>query len=102
MLKAVEAVKAYQRIPEDYEKTFFSLYDVWRYHAVFDVKLCDTCMNHALTFYFVGSHLRGLFEHLKIVDENVIAVNVHPNCRCELHRITDPAEYLMVTEGLFD
>lgn len=103
LIQIVEAVKATQRKPSEYESaTFFGEYDIWHYIPIFDVKLCERCMFWAEQEYFVGSHLRGLFPYLEIKDRNTIAVNVHPNCRCKLTRITDPAEYLMVTRELFD
>lgn len=100
MISAVQAVittEAVKRKPSKYKVTsFFGSYDFWRYHAVFDKKLCQTCMDYAKTQYFVGSHLRARFQYLEIENVNMIKVKVHPHCRCELHRITDPAEYLMV------
>lgn len=99
---SVRAVDAVQRIPKEYERvTFFGDYDIWHFIPIFDVKLCPECMMYAETEYFVGKHLRGLFPYLKIIDVNTIDVEVHPNCRCILRRITDPAEYLMVTRELF-
>lgn len=102
VVQAVRVVDALKRKPKEFKTvSFFGEYDVWRYHAVFDKKLCDKCLKHAETFYFIGKYLRGLFEHLEIKDINTILVKEHPHCRCELHRITDPAEYLMITRELF-
>ena len=99
--RAVQAFDAFKRIPEEYRQTFFGFYDIWKYIPIFDVKLCPDCLMYAETVYYVGTYLRGLFKHLEIVDKNTINANVHPHCRCELQRVTDPMEYLAVTEGLF-
>lgn len=100
-VRAVELYRAVQRIPEEYKTSFFGAYDIWHYIPIFDRKLCDRCLMHAETEYFVGRHLRGLFPYLKIKDENTIEVNEHLNCRCKVSRITDPHEYLVVTRDLF-
>lgn len=102
IINVIEVVKAVQRVPSGAKKTFFGMYDLWRYHAVFDVKLCDRCMRYAETYYYVGKWLRGLFPYLEITGEDTIKVNLHPHCRCELHRITDPAEYLLVSSSIFE
>jgi len=94
-LKAIEIVeKARHRIPRELAShSFFGAYDIWRYHAVFDVKLCDQCMAHAKTHFFVGTQLRTTFEYLEIANADEIDAKVHPHCRCTLHRVTDPVEY---------
>lgn len=100
--QAAIVIDAMKRKPEEYERqSFFGEYDLWHYIPIFDKKLCDRCLMHARTEYFVGTYLRGLFPYLEIVDANIINANVHPNCRCILTRITDAAEYLMVTKELF-
>jgi hypothetical protein len=90
LIAIVEAVKATRRIkPEhrgEFNATFFSRLDFWTYHAVFDTKLCDRCAEHAKTKMFAGSDLRRIFPNLEIIDVNIIAANVHPNCRCFLMR----------------
>lgn len=92
------AVDAFTRIPEEFRAhSFFGEYDVWRYVPVFDGKLCKKCAYWATNLYFRGKYLRGLFKYLKIVDVNTINVNVHPNCRCILVRVTNWQEYILVT-----
>lgn len=102
IINVVEVVEAVKRVPPDSKQSFFGMYDIWRYHAKFDIKLCDDCLMHADTHYFVGKYLRGLFQYLEIQDQDTIDVKVHPNCRCTLHRVTDPAEYIMASASLFD
>lgn len=101
-VNCVEAVDAITRIPEAYRKqSFFGFYDIWKYIPKFDRKLCPKCLQNATEVYYVGTFLRGLFPYLEIIDENTIAVNEHPHCRCILTRVTDPLEYLMITRELF-
>ena len=103
VVNAVRAVDALKRIPEEYgAMSFFGFYDIWKYFPIFDKKLCPKCLQNALTVYYVGTYLRGLFKYLEILDANTIAVNQHPHCRCILTRLTDVLEYLMVTRELFE
>lgn len=98
LIQIVQVVKAVQRKPSEYRTvTFFGEYDLWRFVPKFDDKLCPTCLGHAANEYFRGKYIRGLFPYLKIVDANTIDVEVHPNCRCFLIRVTDWAEYVTVT-----
>ena len=105
VIRAVEAVKAVQRIPEGATQSFFGKYDVWRYEGIADEKLCEQCLKHVLQFYFLGNELRGNFPYLAILDANTIGGSepdgdglVHPNCRCRLHRVTSSHEYFAVLE----
>ena len=105
VIRAVEAVKAIQRIPEDATQSFFGAYDVWRYEGVADERLCEQCLEHLLQFYFLGNELRARFPYLTILDANTIGGSepngdglVHPRCRCRLHRVTTIHEYIEVLE----
>ena len=101
-VRAVRVVDSLRRKPETLRLvSFYGEYDVWRYEPKWDTKLCEECMSYSLKEYFWGKHLRELFEYHKILDANTIQVLVHPNCRCELHRVTDVLEYLEFTQGLF-
>lgn len=94
MIKAVEIVDALQRKPEEYRiLSFFGEYDLWLYVPVYDERLCEKCEAHAKTQVFRGPELRSTFPYLKIVDEDKIMANVHPNCRCELYRIISFRRY---------
>ena len=110
VIRAVEAVKAVQRIPEGSAQSFFGKYDIWRYEGIADEKLCEQCLNfllhgpHGSPYYF-GTELRANFPSLEILDANTIGGPeadgdglVHPNCRCRLHRVTESHEYLAVLE----
>ena len=100
MLQAVQAVKAVdalKRKPEGYEyQTFFSEYDVWQFIAITDDRTCASCMNYDTRFY-KGNELRSEFIFLEIVDGNLILAKVHPNCRCQLSRITFTEHYISIT-----
>lgn len=95
LVEAVEAVEttvtwdAKKRIPEKYYGvvTFFSDYDLWRWEAIMDDRICPTCSFYERVHYFViGSKVRLLFPYLEILDENTIKPNAHQHCRCLLHR----------------
>lgn len=73
--------------------TFFSDYDMWQYHGLWDGKTCVECKGHLRMgqiggSIYIGSKIRLLFPYLFIVNANTIQANVHPNCRCYLERIT--------------
>lgn len=90
LIQVVEATQdAEKRIPPELRGkiTFFSDYDLWEYHAVFDERLCDACSILADVGFFLGIHLRKYFPYLEIMDENRINCEVHPNCRCWLSRL---------------
>ena len=90
LIQIVKAVDSVKRKPQEYKHfTFFSAYDLWEYTAVLDDRLCEKCLGYEATPRYLGSELRMLFPYLEIVDENTINVNVHPNCRCTLTRITE-------------
>lgn len=89
IVRAVEAVEAYRRIPDKLKHlTFFSHDDWWIYHAVLDGRTCPQCEAYAkgVEAQFSGEFLRSMFPYLEIVDEDTIMANVHPNCRCWLER----------------
>jgi len=102
VIRAVEAVKAVQRIPEDSAHSFFGMEDIWHYIPVWDERLCDRCLKHARNEYYVGRHLRAIMPYLEIANENRIDANIHPNCRCYLTRVTDPMEYVMATAIIWE
>lgn len=100
--RAARVVDAFKRKPEGLRVvSFFGEYDVWRYIPVFDDRLCPECLGHAIREHYGGVHLRVNFPYLEIVNVDTINAKVHPNCRCRLKRVTDPLEYLTVTQGLF-
>jgi hypothetical protein len=82
IIRIVEAVRAVEKLLE----TFFSSNDVWRYTAISDEKACERCLYYEQIGTFNGDMLRSTFPYLEILDENTIAVNAHPNCRCRLRR----------------
>ena len=84
----VATVEAKNRVPDAYRVTFFSPYDIWLYHAVYDFKLCDDCRAKAEQGVFMGNHLRANFPWLQIVSTDRIDVNIHPHCRCYITRWT--------------
>jgi len=97
-VQAVKAVDALKRKPEEYRyQTFFSELDLWQFIAITDDRTCPACMNYDTRFY-KGTELRTEFEFLLIIDEDTIFAKVHPNCRCELRRITYSEHYLSITE----
>ena len=108
VIRAVQAVqlveKARHRIPRELQgQSFFGAYDIWRYEGIADNKLCERCLNFFLrgpkgSPYYLGNELRVNFPDLEIETVNLIMPNVHPNCRCKLHRIIASHEYLYVLE----
>jgi len=101
MVRAVQAVDAFKRKPEEYKVySFFGKYDLWQYKGIYDKKLCERCLVHSLKTYFMGNHLRSVFPYLKIVGANKILPKEHPHCRCELTRVTNIIEYMIVMEDL--
>ena len=102
VIRAVQAVKAVQRVPTDAAHSFFGMEDIWHYIPVWDVKLCDRCLRYARNEYYVGRHLRAEMPYLEIMDANTIRANIHPNCRCFLIRVTDPVEYLEATALIWE
>jgi len=74
--------------------TFFSQKDQWLYVAVLDAKVCDVCRSHEEKNIFYGNELRRTFPNLEVIDEDMIQVNEHPNCRCFLMRyVGEPEEH---------
>lgn len=87
----MEAVKATQRIPQELRRvTYFSIYDQWDMHMVYDNRTCERCLPHLGSYS--GNDLRITFPFLEIIDENLIYAHVHPNCRCYLMRIANPMD----------
>ncbi len=89
IVEAVEAIELYEalkRIPDGLKgRTFFSAEDVWLYHTEDDARVCGNCqMFDGATF--TGEDLRRILPDLTIVSEDMIMVNIHPNCRCYLSR----------------
>ena len=94
VVEVVKAVAAVKRKDDLYRNiSFFGKYDFWRYIPVFDKKLCEECRAHWGTYYFKGNEIRATFPYLKIVDEDTIDVEVHPNCRCYLWRVILGPDY---------
>jgi len=101
MIQAVHALDAFKRKPEEFKQySFFGKYDLWSYTGIYDLKLCERCLAHVLKTYFMGEELRIAFPYLKIVGANKILPKEHPHCRCELTRVTNIIEYLIVMEKL--
>ena len=99
--RAVIAVSAKRRIPEEYKpQSFFGHLDLWDYRSHFDEKLCEKCEENMLKDVYRGSELQGKFPYLEIKDVNTIEVNEHPNCRCELWRITYITRYFEALEKI--
>jgi hypothetical protein len=98
MLRAVQAVETFRdsrtRIFMETPLTFFSVLDEWLYIEISDTRLCETCRANALmeNGVYNGNRLRLFFPYLEILDEDTIAVNEHPNCRCVLVRIAKAEE----------
>jgi len=88
IINVVQAVEAIQRINIDVPKaiTFFSVHDEWVYTAVYDNKVCLTCLDHENKTY-KGNEIRSLFPYLEILDLETIHPHTHINCRCRLERI---------------
>lgn len=80
IIRVVEAVRAVKKA------TMFDAETIWRYEAISDEKACELCLYYEHIHFFSGEMLRNTFPYLEVLDENEIAVNVHPNCRCRLHR----------------
>lgn len=102
-VKMVKLVKA-ARKPLGSRVTFYSVNDLWHYHAVTDDKLCSDCEHWARLEHFRGSGLRVLFPRHKIVDDNRVNVEVHPNCRCYLARVRvemqSDGSYLLIEKSV--
>ena len=71
-------------------RTFFSIYDMWRMHMVFDERTCNVCLQHEGEY--AGNTLRSTFPYMEIQDEEVIYAKVHPHCRCYLQRVPNPED----------
>jgi len=99
--RPVIALDAVKRKPEEFHVvSFFGHLDLWDYVSHFDEKLCEDCKANMLMDVYRGSELRGKFEYLKIKDGNTIMVNEHPNCRCELWRITYLSRFFEALEKI--
>lgn len=101
MVQLLKTLDAIQRKPEEYKRqSFFGEYDLWLYVAVYDEKLCDKCEAFARQQVFRGTELRSNFQYLEIHDADLIFVNVHPHCRCQLLRILSVERYFIMLEKL--
>lgn len=82
--------EAEKRVPAKLRSyTFFGDDDMWLYFAVVDDVTCEPCMQYEVGKTFIGAELLALFPYLDILDADWINVNIHPNCRCHLRRISD-------------
>jgi hypothetical protein len=88
------ALEAKKRIdfPTRSGVTFFSVKDQWLYVAVLDGKTCDLCRSHEDKGTFLGNELRRTFPDLEVIDEDMIQVHAHLNCRCFLIRFIGEPE----------
>ncbi len=85
-------------VPIEFEElSFFSKHDFWFYQT--SPGACPNCSIHDNAI-FTGDELLYLFPYLEIGNDNVIAVMVHPNCKCLASRITDPLDYLGLDMGV--
>ena len=83
----IEVLEAFKRIPEEFrEFTFFGAEDRWLYIKSGNPKLCEDCLGYDGEVFY-GDSLRVEFPYLRIIDENTINPNVHPNCECVLFRV---------------
>lgn len=89
-----------QTRPHGYEKTFFAQTDLWQYIPSWDAKQCDTCGEYALGVpFFSGDQIRGSFPNWEYSgDEDILYPVIHPNCRCELHRVIEGEEIEVLTD----
>ena len=84
---AVEVLEAFKRIPEEFKGfTFFGMDDRWLYLKSGNPHLCEDCLGYDGEVFY-GDSLRGEFPYLRIIDENTINPNVHPNYECLLIRV---------------
>ena len=83
----MDAVKRVRKSEFPAGTTFFSENDLWLFQETLDTRVCELCRTAAQIGIFRGNNLRVNFPYLEIVDVNTIYPNVHPNCRCVLHRI---------------
>ena len=68
--------------------TFFTSYDYWRFNLISTVtKPCGKCQYYTGVGVLTGDLLQGMFPYLKVVDDDEIKCNIHPNCRCFLSRV---------------
>jgi hypothetical protein len=85
--------------------TWFGHYDVWMYIAEGPIETnCPKCMELDAQD-FMGSHLRQMFPHLVILDEDTIYPNVHmtlwnrDTCKCILRRVKEPLTHFAPYDG---
>ena len=71
--------------------TFFTSYDYWALHLV-NAKTgpCGKCQYYSGVGVLTGDLLQGMFPYLKVVDDNTIKCDIHPNCKCYLTRVLLP------------
>jgi hypothetical protein len=79
---------------------FFGQEDIWNFIPSWDAKQCDECGEYALGIpFFSGAQIRSAFPYMEVEDENTIAANVHPNCRCKLYRVVEGEELEVVSKS---
>jgi len=87
---AVVAVhEALKRIPPGMKGPFFTYNVRWFFVAV--PGHCDLCAPYNGSI-ILGSELRTMFPWMQILDNDTIALRLHPNCRCSAHRISEFGE----------
>jgi hypothetical protein len=98
IVKAVAAVQlvgeAKSRIPVGLQGlTFYSQRDEWVFLSSGHPNICADCVDCDGNV-FLGSELRSAFPYHTILDENIIAASVHPNCSCLLLRAISVGGYM--------
>src|SRR5665647_3664719 len=79
--------------------TFFTSYDYWEVHLVNNERgPCGKCQYYIGVGVLTGEWLQGMFPWLKIVDDDEIKCNIHPNCQCFLKRVLLPYDKPTITD----
>jgi hypothetical protein len=84
--------------------TFFGKQDRWVYHAIFDDRIDDECLQWTRAPVYQGNQIRRLWPYLTIHSHDKIGGPdpngkgmVHPNCRCWLERLESHADEEPIT-----
>lgn len=89
MSKLVSVVRAVQAVKRHriHTASYFSESDLWLFDSKEDSETCELCNGFDYVGYFSGFFMYLTFPYLEIIDEDTIAANVHPRCRCLLRRV---------------
>ena len=70
--------------PEEfYEEGFTDLGETWVFNTALDERTCQDC-GPLEGSCFLGEDIEPFFPDAEQLDDETIAANIHPNCRCEL------------------